>query len=292
MHFDPFANTEALPEAGWLGRQAILMTGINSLVYILSTLPPWYLVDRWGRRPILLSGALVMALALFATGYFMYLDHPETPNAVVVCVIVFNAAFGYSWGPIPWLYPPEIMPLTVRAKGVSLSTATNWAFNFLVGEITPYLQDVITWRLYLMHGLFCSFSFILVYFVYPETKGVSLEDMDAVFGEANGKSPSTFDGIPELSSFLSGPSSSTSYPPNRPRLQSSARSADGWLERLFKRNNRHRDVSEYQALDVDEEEVIMLRLDGGGVSIPIDDEDDEEDGEYEIVERRMIRGSR
>lgn len=53
------------------------------------------------------------------------------------------------------------MPLTVRAKGVSLSTATNWAFNFLVGEITPYLQQVITWRLYIMHGLFCCCSFVL-----------------------------------------------------------------------------------------------------------------------------------
>lgn len=49
-----------------------------------------------------------MALALGATGYWMYIDVPATPNAVVVCVIIFNAAFGYSWGPIPWLYPPEV----------------------------------------------------------------------------------------------------------------------------------------------------------------------------------------
>lgn len=53
------------------------------------------------------------------------------------------------------------MPLTVRAKGVSLSTATNWAFNFLVGETTPYLQEVIRWRLYPMHGFFCACSFVL-----------------------------------------------------------------------------------------------------------------------------------
>lgn len=53
------------------------------------------------------------------------------------------------------------MPLNVRAKGVSLSTATNWAFNFLVGEITPYLQDLIAWRLYPMHGFFCVCSFVL-----------------------------------------------------------------------------------------------------------------------------------
>lgn len=92
------------------------------------------------------------------------------------------------------------MPLAFRAKGVSISTATNWAFNFLVGMATPYLQEVIEWRLYPMHGFFCVCSFILVYFcklplllsslvpnlfhtVYPETMGVPLEEMDAVFGE-------------------------------------------------------------------------------------------------------------
>jgi len=110
------------------------------------------------------------------------------------------------------------MPLNVRAKGVSLSTATNWAFNWIVGEVTPYLQEKIEWRLYPMHGFFCICSFVLVYFcesppsvvvcylyrmfpysfsllslqrnatrvratVYPETKGVPLEEMDAVFGE-------------------------------------------------------------------------------------------------------------
>ncbi|KAF7306820.1 General substrate transporter [Mycena indigotica] len=170
-------------EAGWVGRDAILMTGINSIIYILSTLPPWYLVDRWGRRAILLSGAIVMAIALVATGYWMYIDVPQTAKAVVACVIIFNAAFGYSWGPLPWLYPPEIMPLTIRAKGVSLSTATNWAFNFWVGATTPVFQELIEWRLYPMHGFFCVCSFVLVYFLYPETKGVPLEEMDAVFGE-------------------------------------------------------------------------------------------------------------
>ncbi len=53
------------------------------------------------------------------------------------------------------------MPLNVRAKGVSLSTATNWAFNFLVGWMTPLLQEIIEWRLYPMHGFFCVCSFVL-----------------------------------------------------------------------------------------------------------------------------------
>jgi sugar porter (SP) family MFS transporter len=147
--------------AGWIGRDAILMTGINAFSYLASTIPPWYVVDRWGRRPILLSGAVMMIISLSLISYFLYIDIRATPTLVVIFVMTYNAAFGFSWGPIPWLYPPEILPLSIRAKGASLSTASNWAFNWLVGELTPILQEAIKWRLYLMHAFFCAVSFVL-----------------------------------------------------------------------------------------------------------------------------------
>ncbi|KAF8898857.1 general substrate transporter [Infundibulicybe gibba] len=210
-------------------------------IYVLSTLPPWYLVDRWGRRTILLSGAVVMGLALVATGWWMYMDVVQTPKAVVICVIIFNAAFGYSWGPVPWLYPPEIMPLTIRAKGVSLSTATNWAFNFLVGETTPYLQELITWRLYPMHGFFCACSFVLV---YPETKGVPLEEMDAVFGED--ERDARFDNESERVSLVSG-----NRPESRTYTQTPERRKNpNWLSRLLNRTDGR---AEYRPISENEE---------------------------------------
>ena len=147
--------------AGWVGRRAILMTGINAFTYLAATVPPWYLVDRLGRRPILLSGAVAMIISLSLISYFLYIDIHLTPNLVVIFVMIYNAAFGASWGPIPWLYPPEILPLSIRAKGASLSTAANWAFNWLVGEMTPILQEWIKWRLYLLHAFFCAVSFVL-----------------------------------------------------------------------------------------------------------------------------------
>ena len=147
--------------AGWVGREAILMTGINAISYLASTVPPWYVVDRWGRRPILLWGAVAMIISLSLISYFLFIDIGVTPTLVVIFVMVYNAAFGASWGPIPWLYPPEILPLSIRAKGASLSTASNWAFNWLVGEMTPILQEAIKWRLYLMHAFFCAVSFVL-----------------------------------------------------------------------------------------------------------------------------------
>ncbi|CAG8110067.1 unnamed protein product [Penicillium salamii] len=175
--------------AGWKGRDAILMTGINGISYLLSTIPPWYLVDGWGRRPILLSGAVAMIISLSLISYFIYIDIPATRTLTVIFVMVYNAAFGASWGPIPWLYPPEILPLSIRAKGASLSTASNWAFNWLVGEVTPVLQEAIKWRLYLVHAFFCACSFVLVYFLYPETSGVRLEDMNELFGDASTAMP-------------------------------------------------------------------------------------------------------
>jgi len=191
--------------AGWLGRDALLMTGINSITYLASTIPPWYLVDKWGRRPVLLSGAVAMIISLSLISYFLFIDIRMTPTLVVVFVVIYNASFGASWGPIPWLYPPEILPLNIRAKGASLSTASNWAFNWLVGELTPVLQEAIKWRLYLLHAFFCAVSFVLgmlkprkldaylltwlVYFLYPETANVRLEDMNALFGDATTAMP-------------------------------------------------------------------------------------------------------
>lgn len=147
--------------AGWIGRDAILMTGINGITYLLATIPPWYLVDRWGRRIILLSGAVAMIFSLSAMSYFIFIDVHYTPVLTVLFVMIYNAAFGASWGPIPWLYPPEILPLSIRAKGASLSTAANWACNWIVGEMTPILQEWIKWRLYLVHAFFCAVSFVL-----------------------------------------------------------------------------------------------------------------------------------
>lgn len=168
--------------AGWIGRSAIFMTGINALVYIASTIPPWYLVDGWGRKPLLLSGAVVMGISLFSIAYSLFLNDKYTPQIVVGFVILFNAAFGASWGPIPWMMN-EVLPNSVRSKGAAASTATNWLFNFLVGIMTPILLDLIKWRTYLIPGFSCILSIVCVHFLFPETKGLSLEEMGSIFDD-------------------------------------------------------------------------------------------------------------
>lgn len=113
-------------EAGWVGRDAILMAGFNSTSYVLATVPTWFLVDSWGRRPILLTGAIACAVFLCGIGAFIRLNGKYTAQAVVACVVLFDISHGMAWGAIPWLLAPEVMPLSFRSKGVSLATATNW----------------------------------------------------------------------------------------------------------------------------------------------------------------------
>lgn len=168
--------------AGWVGRDAILMTGIDSIVYVLSTIPPWFLVDNWGRKPLLLSGAILMGTPLYVTAYSLYLNNHFTPVTVVLCMLISMAAFGYSWGPIPWLMS-EVFPNSVRSKGAACSTATNWLCNFLVGLGSPILLDLIEWKTYLIPATSCAISFFAVGYLFPETKGISLEDMGSVFDD-------------------------------------------------------------------------------------------------------------
>ncbi|GCE98281.1 hypothetical protein ZYGM_004179 [Zygosaccharomyces mellis] len=168
-------------KAGWVGRKALLMTGFNGIMYIVSTLPPWILVDKWGRKPMLLTGSVVMGFALIFISLSMLINIKATPKLVVVFVVIFNSSFGFSWGPIPWLYPVEIAPLSARSAMASASTATNWLCNWLVGIMTPILEEKISWGLYLIHAISCFSSFLIVYKIYPETAGVRLEDMDTIF---------------------------------------------------------------------------------------------------------------
>lgn len=171
--------------AGWKGRQAIEMTGYNAIVYLLSTIPPWWLVEHWGRKPLLVIGGFGMMASLILVAYCSSWGSNDGAFLVVIFVIIYNSLFGLSWGPIPWQLAPEVLPTKARASGSSLATATNWLSNFIVGELAPIGLEVLEWRLYLIHALSCLVSIIVVWFIYVETKGVKLEDMDSMFDDAS-----------------------------------------------------------------------------------------------------------
>jgi MFS family permease len=88
-------------------------------------------------------------------------------------------------GPVSWTYPAEIFPMRVRAKAVSLATATNWIFNFALAYAVPPMLNSIAYRTYFIFGTFNFAACIHVFFMYPETKGRSLEELDDVFNQGH-----------------------------------------------------------------------------------------------------------
>lgn len=169
----------------------LIASGISYVINVVMTVPAILFVDKWGRRPTLIFGALIMSIWLWAVGGVMATGtwsvgadgkavvalHSKTQaNGLVACIYLFVATFATTWGPLGWIYPAEIYPLRVRAMAVSLSTASNWLFNWVLNFVVPLLMERIHYGLYL---LFAAFNFLMcvhVFIAYPETKGYTVSN--------------------------------------------------------------------------------------------------------------------
>ncbi|KAF8450325.1 general substrate transporter [Boletus edulis BED1] len=180
-----------LTRAGFSISRSLLYAGACALVYCSGTIPAMFLIDKWGRRTILLIGSVVLAASLSIVGGLQYYSNslPEGPARIPVAdglffgVCFYLFFFGATWGPGPWLLGAEIFPLRARAKGMSLSTGVNWLFNFIIAFITPPLFEVMNAGYYFLLVGFCIISFFVVWFVYPETAHKTLEELGEVFGD-------------------------------------------------------------------------------------------------------------
>uniref|UniRef100_A0A8H7XZV5 Major facilitator superfamily (MFS) profile domain-containing protein n=1 Tax=Psilocybe cubensis TaxID=181762 RepID=A0A8H7XZV5_PSICU len=175
-----------------LGQQgnanSLLATGVVGIAMFLATIPAVLWVDKVGRKPVLISGAFIMAGCHIIVAILTGLFHTDWPAHVapgwVACVFVwiFAMAFGYSWGPCAWILVAEIWPLSVRGKGLSISASSNWMNNFIVGQVTPSMLTHISFGTFIFFGAFSFLGGLFVLFFVPETKGLTLEEMDDVFG--------------------------------------------------------------------------------------------------------------
>lgn len=104
-------------------------------------------------------------------------------NGQYAFVMLYNLMYDFTWGPIPWLLPPEIFPLRARSKGMALATTSNWIFNFIIGMVSPDAFAGIGGYFYLIIAGFCLFSAGLSHFYYVETAGVTLEEIAIAFGD-------------------------------------------------------------------------------------------------------------
>jgi len=116
---------------------AIFMGCFLQVWYILASFLTWYTIDRIGRRPLLISMAIGMCVVLVLEAILVAVGGTGASIAAVVMVFLFEACFTWGWMGCVWVYPPEILPLKIRAKGAALAAAADFLGNFLVVEITP-----------------------------------------------------------------------------------------------------------------------------------------------------------
>ncbi|KAM3522860.1 hypothetical protein MY4038_008441 [Beauveria bassiana] len=172
-----------------------LLAACNGTEYLLASFIPIFIVEKTGRRPLMLFGAVGMSVSMAVlAGCNWRLENLQDTRAGIgqaVFLFVFNSFFAIGWLGMTWLYPAEIVPLKIRAPTNALSTSGNWIFNFMVVMITPVAFANIGYRTYVIFAVINAFMVPSVYFFFPETKLRSLEEMDAIFK----KSSSVFDAV-------------------------------------------------------------------------------------------------
>ncbi|KAG0941975.1 hypothetical protein G6F57_005934 [Rhizopus arrhizus] len=172
------------------GNQTILFAGFTALVYFCGALIASLLVDRVGRRSLFMSGSFFMIIWLVLMAVFNKVDLGMTSAVlVIVFTMIYVGTFGITWACVDWLYPAEIFPFRTRAKGMSLAVSSNWLSNFAVGLWTPPLLDRIGWATYIFYAAWNVVALVVVYFWFVETKGKSLEEIDAMFDDGAGEIP-------------------------------------------------------------------------------------------------------
>ncbi|MFT4199764.1 sugar porter family MFS transporter [Gordonia sp. (in: high G+C Gram-positive bacteria)] len=193
--------------AGFDESQAFLTSTITSVINIATTLVAIALVDRVGRKPLLLAGSIGMTVSLVtlaftfhhltdkldALGHHVLNDNGDAVQTLpggwaTVALIAFNAFvvfFGMSWGPVVWVLLGEMFPNRIRAAALSLAAAGQWAANWVITQTFPVIKDSVGLTFgYALYATFALLSFLFVARFVPETKGKTLEEMDALAGIA------------------------------------------------------------------------------------------------------------
>ncbi|EMD31107.1 hypothetical protein CERSUDRAFT_120076 [Gelatoporia subvermispora B] len=168
---------------------------ILGAVSVAGTIPALYLIDTWGRRKSLLTGALLEATCAIIAGLVGHftLAPSGTPvsqltprnkaggDALITFAVLHVFSYSIFWGPTPWVYLGESFPLRVRPKGIALGSATNWLWNFLLSFFSPRIANDIGPLILLIFCGMLVFGFVYVYLFIPETKGLSLEEVDEMY---------------------------------------------------------------------------------------------------------------
>ncbi|RHZ69825.1 hypothetical protein CDV55_108083 [Aspergillus turcosus] len=162
---------------------ALLIGGINMIVYSIFATFSWFFIEKIGRRKLFLGGSFLQMISMVITFACLIPGDEQTSKGAVFGLFLYMAAFGAAWLPLPWLYPAELSPIKTRAKANAVSTCSNWLFNFTVVMITPVMIAHIGWGTYLFFAALNASFIPIIWFFYPETANRSLEEIDLIFAK-------------------------------------------------------------------------------------------------------------
>lgn len=202
VNFIFYFSTTFLQSTGAISN-TFLMSLIFTLVNVFSTPISFYTVERYGRRPLLIFGALGMLICQFIVAIVgvtvgfnkthsdgsggTIADNIPAVNAQVALIAIYIFFFASTWGPGAWILIGEIFPIPIRSRGVALSTASNWMWNTIIAVITPYMvgsdHGDMKSSVFFVWGGLCTACLVYSYFLVPETKGLSLEQVDKMMEE-------------------------------------------------------------------------------------------------------------
>jgi MFS family permease len=150
-----FYLPSTLATAGFDEKKSLLYTAANAIPYTAATVVTWWLADRWGRKPLLLLGGVLMAVLLGIVCAFTEADMPISAraNGQYAFIMLYNIVYGFTWGPMPWLLPAEIFPLRGRSKGMALATTSNWIVSSNDAKAVKFMLTLAVVQLHHRHGL-------------------------------------------------------------------------------------------------------------------------------------------
>jgi len=172
----------------------MLFTVIMGVINISFTLVAVFTVEKLGRKPLLITGSLGMAVGALGVA----LSNVMTLPAFIapLSIMVYSACFMFSWGPICWVYISELFPNTIRSQATALAVAFQWIFNFIVSSTFVPMYNMRLGSMgdsfghffaYALYGVICIIAAVFVWRLVPETKGKTLEDMTALWRERSKK---------------------------------------------------------------------------------------------------------
>lgn len=160
---------------------SLVLSGCAQCTYLVGSAIPVLLMDRYGRRTLLMACSAGLCLCFVMMTVLLSVGSPGAAYGATAFIFVFQLFYGVGWLSVPWFYPSELATTRVRSKMQAIASGWNWMAVYAVVKITPLAFARIGWRTFVVFVVLNALFIPMVYFFYPETKGIDLEDIPLLF---------------------------------------------------------------------------------------------------------------